>query len=101
MEMNLNGSTCTLRLDEELAFKDHARFRELVKQGMQNKPNDFHIDFTGTRFVDSAGLGMLMLVRQEAGENNCKVKLVQVGHEVMDIFRLVKFTELFDINAVA
>jgi len=42
---------------------------------VRKSPKELTFDFSDVDYIDSAGLGMLMLARKEASTNNCKLML--------------------------
>lgn len=56
------------------------------------------IDFVGTRRIDSAGLGALMLVQRRASERGIKVVLRRLRDEFRYLLVLTKLDDLFEIE---
>jgi len=56
------------------------------------------VDFAGTRRIDSAGLGALMLVQRRAAERNIKVVLRRLRDEFRYLLVLTKLDDLFEIE---
>lgn len=57
------------------------------------------IDLTGTRSVDSAGLGVLMLIQRHAAERRIRVILKHPNDELRFLLALTKLDDLFDLEA--
>ena len=57
------------------------------------------IDLTGTRSVDSAGLGVLMLIQRHAAERRVTVILKQPNDELRFLLALTKLADLFELDA--
>src|SRR5690606_21412158 len=57
------------------------------------------IDLTGTRSVDSAGLGVLMLIQRHAAERRVTVTLKQPNDELRFLLTLTKLADLFELEA--
>ncbi|HEX6645032.1 MAG TPA: STAS domain-containing protein [Gemmatimonadales bacterium] len=57
------------------------------------------IDLTPTRTVDSAGLGVLMLVQRHAAERRLRVVLRRPNDELRFLLALTKLDDLFDLDA--
>ena len=58
------------------------------------------VDFTHTKFIDSAGLGALVSILKSASQHeNVKVALVALSPQINQIFELTKLYRLFDIYA--
>jgi anti-anti-sigma regulatory factor len=84
-----------LGLDSRGAFRDAAV--ELLGQ-LPEKDGVLLIDFSGTRRIDSAGLGALMLVQRKAAERQQKVVLRQLRDEFRFLLVLTKLDDLFEIE---
>lgn len=85
-------------LSGKFTFSDHQNFRAVIEAAKQKGMKRVEIDLSGVDFVDSAALGMFLVVRQEATKNNCELQLVNpVGH-VKNMFELSNFNTLFDIR---
>ncbi len=57
------------------------------------------IDLTATRTVDSAGLGVLMLIQRHAAERRLRVALKRPNDELKFLLALTKLDDLFDLEA--
>ena len=57
------------------------------------------IDLTATRTVDSAGLGVLMLIQRHAAERRLRVVLKRPNDELRFLLALTKLDDLFDLDA--
>ena len=57
------------------------------------------IDLTATRTVDSAGLGVLMLIQRHAAERRLRVVLKRPNDELKFLLALTKLDDLFDLEA--
>ena len=95
----------TISADEaEITYRFHERldfntmtplkndFRKHTEQG-----TTFHFDFTFTRHIDSSALGLLLLIRDHAQSLGGKVLLVNMSTHIEDVFRQMRFLEIFEI----
>jgi anti-sigma B factor antagonist len=55
------------------------------------------IDFSGTKFVDSIGLGALVSILKQSALKHKKVVLVSLSPQVRQIFELTRLYRLFEI----
>ncbi len=58
----------------------------------------YRVDLSGVDYLDSAALGMLLLLRQHAGEVKQDVVLVQPTPSVAKILRIANFHQIFDVD---
>ncbi len=85
-----------LGLEARGEFRDGAV--ELLGQ-LPDKQGVLVIDFAGTRRIDSAGLGALMLVQRRAAEHQQRVVLRHLRDEFRFLLVLTKLDDLFEIEA--
>jgi anti-anti-sigma factor len=57
------------------------------------------IDLTPTRTIDSAGLGVLMLIQRRAMERRQRVTLRNPNDEIRFLLTLTKLDDLFDLES--
>jgi anti-anti-sigma regulatory factor len=90
------------RAPELLGLETRGEFRdgavELLEQ-LPERDGVLIIDFAGTRRIDSAGLGALMLVQRKAAERNQRVMLRNLRDEFRFLLVLTKLDDLFEIEA--
>lgn len=54
------------------------------------------LDFANVEYISSSGLRTVVKARQQMGEG--KFKLVNVGRNVADVFKMTRFTKIIDIS---
>ncbi|MDX1795840.1 MAG: STAS domain-containing protein [Hydrogenovibrio sp.] len=59
--------------------------------------DDIVIDFSNTQHIDSGGLGMLLQLRTQLGEDADKITLHSPTDSVRKIFEIVNFDKLFHV----
>jgi anti-anti-sigma factor len=85
-----------LGLDTRTAFRRTAA--ELVEQ-LPEGAGRLVIDLSGTRAVDSAGLGALMLIQRKAAERRISVRLRGANEELRFLLVLTKLDDLFELES--
>ncbi len=85
-----------LGLDSRTAFRRAAT--ELLEQ-LAEGAGRLVIDLSGTRQVDSAGLGALMLVQRKASERRLMVCLRGANEELRFLLVLTKLDDLFELES--
>jgi HptB-dependent secretion and biofilm anti anti-sigma factor len=88
-QMNLNG---------RLTFSDHELFREITGTLREPGPNKCSINLSGLEFIDSAGLGLLLLVNEAAKEKNISVSLSGARDQVYKMLEITKFNEVIPVH---
>lgn len=86
----------TIRPSSTFDYSEQAEFRQAYESVPGNQ--QFVIDFRDTRYLDSAALGMLLLLREYAGEEQANIALINCDDEVKNIFRISNFNKLFNID---
>jgi anti-anti-sigma factor len=96
--------TCTYNGRFEVAFSgrltsaDLVDFRELLSRIKASKCNLIVIDLKDLDWIDSAGLGMLLLARESASKNNLQLVLRAPQGDVKSLLKLGRFETLFDVQ---
>ncbi len=91
------GSQRELSLRGRLAFTDHDAFRDIVAQLGQPGPSTCSVNLSGLEAIDSAGLGLLMLVNDAAKENHISVTLRGARDQVKRMLELTMITEVIAV----
>ena len=77
MQFQINSEKTQALMTGDLTFADHASFKALIGSLLEGRGSPIVIDLSELDFIDSAGLGMLLLIRDEA--NKAARKLVLRG----------------------
>lgn len=98
-EVDQDKSIIKIKLPENFDFRIHREFRAAYEQSGNEKMN-FIINMENTNYMDSSALGMLLLLREFAGNDSARerVKIINVSDEVKEILRISKFEKLFEIQ---
>jgi anti-anti-sigma regulatory factor len=86
---------------EVLGLDTRGGFRDAAVVLLGQRPDatgSLIIDFVGTRRIDSAGLGALMLVQRKASERTQRVVLRNLRDEFRFLLVLTKLDDLFEIE---
>jgi anti-anti-sigma factor len=93
-----------LAAPEHLGLESRTIFRQsaigLLEQ-LPERTGRLVIDLRGTRTVDSAGLGALMLIQRKASERRQVVVLKRPNDELRFLLVLTKLDDLFEVEADA
>jgi anti-sigma B factor antagonist len=88
-----------------VSFNNITRLNALVAEPVKeeikslfNKPNTKMIlNLEGIQFIDSSGFGVFLSVMKVANNNYGSFKICNVGHEVMELFKLLQLHNVFEI----
>jgi len=88
-----------LDLDSRTAFRRAAgEVLDVLAEGTSGGGGRLVIDLSGTRSVDSAGLGALMLIQRKAAERRQTVCLRGANEELRFLLVLTKLDDLFELE---
>ena len=90
-----------LAAPETLGLESRIEIRQRAVQLLEEMPEGsgrLVVDLTGTRQIDSAGLGALMLIQRHAAERRQAVVLRNPNEEIRFLLVLTKLYELFTIE---
>ena len=58
---------------------------------------EYEINLSGTDYLDSSALGMLLLLRQHAGGDTSKINITKASEDVRKVLDVANFGKLFNI----
>ena len=87
-----------VRMSGQFTFADNQKFREVLDITQQLEVKFIEIDFAQVDFIDSAGLGMLLLLRDACQHRHVPISLHSPQGQVEKIFNVSKFDQLFSIS---
>ena len=58
----------------------------------------FIIDFTGVKYLDSSGLGMLVYLKKTIDRQGGKLLIVHLNEQVKNVFKLTKLESYFGLS---
>ncbi len=93
------ATTHTAMLSGQLTYADTKQFKTLLELVTEKTITELDIDFTHLSFIDSAGMGMLLLLRDECQNRNIRISLRGAYGQVERIFTISKFDQLFSMKA--
>ena len=94
----VNGNTVNITISGRFDFSCHKEFRDAYRNTPAGSGNEYVIDMSGTEYVDSSALGMLLLLREHAGSDQSNVSLNGCSPDVKDILIVSNFDKLFQID---
>lgn len=88
----------TVILRGHFTFADNQLFRQLMNQLIEQKPKKVVFDFEHVTYIDSAALGMLLLLKERLEESSIGLVLARPKDHVAKMFNISKFETLFAIE---
>lgn len=88
----------TLALKDQLTFGDRDLFDSVIDKLLARKKRKVTVDLSGLDYMDSAGLGMLLTLRDRAERASVEVAIRSPRSEVRELLVLACFDSLFSIE---
>jgi anti-anti-sigma factor len=99
MQFQFEEDDTRVTMSGEFTFNDHTAFKAIATRLFEKKGRPIVIDLARLEFIDSAGLGMLLIVRDEAGKADRTLILRGPNGQVKRMFDVTKFDTLFTVEA--
>jgi anti-anti-sigma factor len=97
--VEIKGATGTVFLTGRFTFDVQKAFKEAVNPLLDNPAiRTIAIDLSAASYMDSAALGILLLVREKATTHGKQMALRNANPTVLPILKLVKFDRLFETS---
>lgn len=87
-----------VKLTGRLEFTDHERLREIINLIGAEGAAVFTLDLRKLEFIDSAGLGMLLILHEEAGTRGVRMKTLIGSGAVRQTVTLARIDDVIDIE---
>ncbi|AIB12793.1 STAS domain-containing protein [Azospirillum sp. YIM DDC1] len=87
-----------VRLRGRLTFNDHAKLRALIREMLQNKAKRQVLDLSTLEFVDSAGIGMLLIAREEMANADKQLVLRSAAGQVKRVLTVAQLNKIVTIE---
>jgi anti-anti-sigma factor len=75
----------------------HHEFRRAYETA-KGPDTHFVVDLSRAEYIDSSGLGMLLMLREHAGGDRSDVRIANATGEVRDILAISNFDRLFRVD---
>lgn len=92
------GPKTEIEIKGRLTYSDYGLFRQITDVIGVSENQVCHIDLTELEFIDSAGLGMLLLARDKIQECKGHIALINAVGQVKKMIELGRFDTLFEIQ---
>jgi anti-sigma B factor antagonist len=92
-----NGVT-VVQVDGQLIVGNRQELKELVQAALDRGDRRLLIDFSGTGYIDSSGLGALVSISKRIREAGGELRLAGLNDDLRSLFELTKLDTLFTIS---
>jgi anti-sigma B factor antagonist len=86
-----------VRAGGQLNVTNRHELKDLVSVALDAGDRKFVLDFTGTGYIDSSGLGALVTLAKKVRESGGDVQLAGLNADLRHLFALTKLDTLFRI----
>ncbi len=93
------GHSKELFLSGSFNFSDNSVFREIIKDMEDYGGQDYVLDLDGLEYIDSAGLGMLLIARETAEKKSLQLCLRRPQGQVQQMLQVTRFIDLIPCEA--
>jgi anti-anti-sigma factor len=94
-EYSHNGATLTL--SQNFTFNDSVIYRDKLNKAIELNVTTLNINLSDLNFIDSSGLGMLLVTDNECKEHNINLHLHNPTGEVKKLLQITRCYERFSI----
>ena len=90
------GKEITVVFQGDITFSENVTFRRMLAEVSENKPESCVFDLSTVGMVDSAGLGMFLIAREQAETSGWAMKVKGAKGNVASMLKLTKLSEYFE-----
>ncbi|WP_162200178.1 STAS domain-containing protein [Kiloniella spongiae] len=94
-----NSNTLSISFHGDFGFPDNSKIQQIIKEIKESGCSGFSIDLSGLESIDSAGLGMLLLINDASEDNGKKLELCRPTGQVQKMLEISKFSEIISIKS--
>lgn len=95
-EVGDGGGSVLIKITGRFDFNAHHDFRNVYRN--EKASAAYTIDMAGTEYIDSSALGMLLLLREHAGNESANITIAGCNEDIKKIFAISNFEKLFTIT---
>ena len=95
--VNPHDGGTSVQMSGQFTFADTHNFKTIIDLVTNNQVKAFSLDFANLTFIDSAGMGILLLLRDECLVHKIPLSIHSTQGQVKKIFHISKFDQLFSI----
>lgn len=89
MQVELNGS---------FTFSHYGEFQNIFRRMEELNPKELRLSLAELAYIDSSGLGMMLLMREKCQQKGCVLQLMQPRGQVKKMFDVAQLNDVFLIE---
>lgn len=94
VKSSINGNQVHLIIEESFNYTVQTEFCQVFKKIPQGADKSYTLDMSKVDLIDSSGLGMLLLLREYAGDDNSDITII-AGNDAKKSLISSNFGQLF------
>jgi anti-sigma B factor antagonist len=98
-EVHKSDGITIIDVKGQLIVGNRQELKQKVLDELETGSRRFLIDFAGTGYIDSSGLGVLVSLSKKIREQNGELRLANLNEDLRTLFELTKLDSLFHIAA--
>lgn len=98
IKLSVDQEVARIHMQGRFDFASHVEFRQACSKALALAVNEVQLDLAGVVHLDSAGLGLMLMMRDRCLASARKLALLQPPHVVLSIFNLGTFSRLFEVQ---
>lgn len=91
-----SGDKVTISVSGKFDFQLYDDFRSAYTS-TQGSGTAYEVNLSGTDYLDSSALGMLLLLREHAGGDSSRIEITEISDDVRKVLEVANFGKLFNI----
>lgn len=92
------GETLVIALEGNFTFSDHSHFRGVLERLHKGAHKESVFDLAGLNFIDSTGLGLLVMANDIANRKGFSVRLIQARGRVRTLLDRAEFGTIMTVE---
>ena len=92
-----NDNEITIIISGRFDFSMNNDFRKILSESNEVGVK-YSIDMGAVEDLDSAALGMLLLLREKAGGDSSNIKIQKCRQDIFEMLKMANFQTMFDIS---
>ncbi len=96
--VNKDENNYRISMNGSFSFADNQPIRGLLSEIKEASAKNYILNLDGLSDIDSAGLGMLILINEAALEKNAQFSISGANGQVSRMLEISKFSELMSIS---
>lgn len=94
----IRDSICEISMNGKFTFSDHQKCQEIYQIIRDKQISSLEINLHDLMFIDSAALGIFLILRDEVAKHAKQMTLIAPVDQVKKMFQLSRFYDLFNIQ---